>query len=37
MTATGYNKQAAYKISGNTYWKNNSLNAGQRLQIEINF
>jgi len=27
MTATGYNKQAVYKISGNTYW-NNSPNAG---------
>lgn len=27
MTATGYNKQAAYKISENTYW-NNSPNAG---------
>jgi len=31
MTATGYNNQAACEISGNTYWKNNSLNVGQRL------
>jgi len=30
-------KQVIYKISGNTYWKTISLNAGQTSIFKLNF